>query len=75
MGKYDYDYDHKQKSNLFNLNSLYRRISDKSFIKGKKQYLEVLMMYFGLHQIVGDDENYWQEYMGKISDYSFQLTD
>lgn len=66
-----YDYDHKQKSNLFNLNSLYRRISDKPFIKGKKQYLEVLMMYFWLHQIVGDDENYWQEYLSEISDHSF----
>lgn len=69
-----YDYDHKQKGNLFNLNSLYRRISDKPFIKGKKQYLEVLMMYFWLHQIVGDEEDYWQEYMSKISDHSFQFT-
>ncbi|AIG26116.1 hypothetical protein EGH10_17490 [Brevibacillus laterosporus] len=60
-----YDYDHKQKNNLFNINSLYNRISGKPFIKGKKQYLEVLMMYFWLHEIVGDEENYWQEYMDK----------
>ncbi|MCG5254785.1 MULTISPECIES: hypothetical protein [Brevibacillus] len=70
-----YDYDYKQKSNLFNLNSLYRRISDKPFIKGKKQYLEIIMMYFWLHQIEGDEENYWQEYMSKFSDRSFQLID
>lgn len=66
-----YDYDYKQKSNLFNLNSLYRRISDKPFIKGKKQYLEVIMMYFWLHEIVSDDENYWQEYLCKFSDNTF----
>lgn len=70
-----YDYDYKQKSNLFNLNSLYRRISDKPFIKGKKQYLEIIMMYFWLHHIEGDEDNYWQEYMSKFSDHSFQLID
>lgn len=58
-----YDYDHKQKHNLFNLNSLYTRISAKPFMKGKKQLLEVLVMYYWLHQIVGDEENYWQEYL------------
>ena len=62
-----YEYDYKQKSNLFNLNSLYRRISDKSFIKGKKQYLETIMMYYWLHSIEGDDDNYWLEYLGKCS--------
>lgn len=60
-----YDYDIKQKSNLFNLNSLYRTISNKLFIKGKKQELEILMMYFWLHEIEGDDENYWEEYLNK----------
>ncbi|NLK34360.1 MAG: hypothetical protein GX301_02765 [Gracilibacteraceae bacterium] len=29
-----YDYDYKQKSNLFNLDSLYRKMPKKSFIKG-----------------------------------------
>lgn len=62
-----YEYDFKHKSNLFNLNSLYTRISDKPFIKGKKQFLEVLMMYFWLHEIEGDEENYWQEYLNKCS--------
>ncbi len=61
-----YDYDYKQKNNLFNLNSLYRRISNKAFIKGNKQYLEIVMMYFWLHQIVGDEENYWNEYIDKV---------
>lgn len=60
-----YEYDYKQKSNLFNLNSLYTRISAKPFLKGKKQYLEIIMMYFWLHEIEGDEDNYWQEYMNK----------
>lgn len=60
-----YEYDYKQKSNLFNLNSLYTRISAKPFLKGKKQYLEIIMMYFWLHEIEGDEENYWQEYLNK----------
>jgi hypothetical protein len=59
-----YDYDYKQKSNLFNINSLYRKISNKPFIKGKKQHLEVLLMYCWLHEIDTDDA-YWDEYIGK----------
>lgn len=57
-----YIYDHKQKNNLFNLNTLFPRISKKPFIRGKKQYLEILMMYVWLHQIVGDEDGYWDEY-------------
>lgn len=60
-----YEYDIKQKSNLFNLNLLYKRISDKPFIKGKKQYLEMIMMYYWLHEMVGDEGDYWQEYLNK----------
>lgn len=60
-----YKYDYKQKNNLFNLNSLYTRISAKPFLKGKKQYLEIIMMYYWLHEIEGDEEDYWQEYLGK----------
>lgn len=59
-----YEYDYKQKSNLFNINSLFRRISNKPFMKGKKQFLEILLMYYWLHSIDGD-EIYWQEYINK----------
>jgi hypothetical protein len=58
-----FKYDYKQKNNLFNLNSLYTRISGMPFIKGKKQYLENLMMYFWLHEIEGDEDHYWNEYV------------
>jgi hypothetical protein len=58
-----YEYDYKQKNNLFNINSLYRKIN-KPFMRGKKQYLEMLLMYFWLHDIEGE-EGYWQEYLSK----------
>lgn len=61
-----YDYDIKQKSNLFNLDSLYRKMPKKSFIRGRKQEFEILMMYFWLHNLEGDDEGYWQEYLNKV---------
>ncbi len=60
-----YDYDIKQKSNLFNLDSLYRRMPKKPFTKGRKQEFEVLMMFYWLHQLEGDDDGYWQEYLEK----------
>lgn len=63
-----YIYDYKQKTNLFNLKNLYPRISKRPFIKGKKQYLEIIMMYIWLHSIWGDEENYWDEYFSKAMD-------
>lgn len=61
-----YDYDYKQKSNLFNLDSLYRKIPKKAFIKGRKQELEILMMYYWLHSIESDKDNYWKTYLELI---------
>lgn len=60
-----YDYDYKQKSNLFNLDSLYRKMPKKSFIKGRKQELEILFMYYWLHDMEGDND-YWQEYLEAV---------
>ncbi len=61
-----YDYDYKQKSNLFNIDSLYRKMPKKSFIKGRKQEFEILFMYYWLHDMVGDDEGYWHEYLEAV---------
>ena len=58
-----YDYDHKHKTNLFNIDSLYRKMPKKTFIKGRKQEFEIVFMYYWLHEIVGDDEGYWQDYL------------
>lgn len=64
-----YEYDYKQKSNLFNLNDLYRRLPKKTFIRGRKQELEIMMMYDWLHGIEGDEE-YWEEYKSKVIENS-----
>ncbi|MDO7786094.1 hypothetical protein [Desulforamulus aquiferis] len=61
----EYEYDYKQKSNLFNLDSLYRDMPKKPYTKGKKQWFEILMMHEWLHSFVDKDESYWQEYLGK----------
>lgn len=60
-----YDYDYRQKSNLFNIDSLYRKMPKKPYMKGRKQELEILIMYHWLHSIEGDDSGYWQEYLEK----------
>lgn len=68
FNKYDslyWDYDYKQKSNLFNLDTLYRNMPKKSFTRGKKQEFEVLLMYCWLHQIQGDNE-YWDMYLENV---------
>ncbi|MDD9149275.1 hypothetical protein OYT88_11990 [Sporolactobacillus sp. CQH2019] len=57
-----YEYNYKQKNNLFGLNTLYPRISNRPFMKRKKQFLEILMMYDWLHSFENDDDNYWEEY-------------
>jgi hypothetical protein len=61
-----YEYDFRQGRNLFNLNSLYVKMPKKPFTRRRKQEFEILMMYFWLHQMVGDDEGYWQEYLEKV---------
>ncbi|WP_342743424.1 hypothetical protein [Domibacillus antri] len=65
-GYLDYEYDYKQKANLFNINTLYTRISDRPFMRKKKQMLEVLLMYVWLHSIDSDKDNYWEEYCSKV---------
>jgi hypothetical protein len=55
-----WDYDYKQKSNLFGLDDLYKRMPKKSFVRGKKQEFEATIMYFWLHGITSDGD-YWEE--------------
>lgn len=61
-----YEYDFRQKGNLFSLDYLYRKMPKKPFIKGRKQEFEILMMYYWLHGMVDDKEGYWQEYLDKV---------
>lgn len=37
----------------------------KSFTKGRKQEFEILLMYYWLHDMEGDDD-YWQEYLEAV---------
>lgn len=60
-----WDYDYKSEINLFGLNDLYRALPKKSFIRGKKQWLEAVMMYCWLEYMVGDF-SYWKEYEDKV---------
>ena len=60
-----YDYDYKQKNNLFGLDMLYRKMPKKSFVKGKKQEFECVLMYCYCHEweLL---EPYWEEYIDKV---------
>lgn len=64
-----YRYDYKRKTNVFNIDGFYNRFANKPFIKGKKKQLEILMMYFWLNSIEGDDADYWNEYLLQCGDY------
>ena len=60
-----YNYDYKQKNNLFGLDFLYRNMPKKSFVKGKKQELEGILMYCYCHEW-DKLEQYWAEYSEKL---------
>lgn len=60
-----WDYDYKQKNNLFGLDSLYRNMPKKKFTRGKKQEFEAVIMYCWLHGVTGDDE-YWDSYVSNV---------
>lgn len=64
-----YEYNYKRKSNVFNIDGFYSRYVEKPFIKGRKKQLEILMMYIWLHNIEGDDKDYWNEYLLQCGDY------
>lgn len=58
-------YDYKQKSNLFNIDSLYRNMPKKSFVRGRKQEIEATIMYCWLHSVTNDDD-YWIKYSSAV---------
>ena len=57
------------KTNVFNIDGLYNRLAKKPFIKGHKKQMEILMMYLWTHNIDGDDDNYWEEYILQCEEY------
>ena len=46
----------------------------KTFVKGRKQEIEILLMYYWLHDMEGDND-YWQEYLGKVVTYKSNADD
>jgi len=58
-----WDYDYKQKNNLFSLDSLYRNMPKKSFTKNRKQHFETLLLYCWLE---GQDQGYWNDYLNTV---------
>jgi hypothetical protein len=60
-----WDYDYRQKSNLFGLDLLYRKMPKKNFTRWKKQEFEAVLMYCWLHSVTNDDE-YWEEYSSNV---------
>lgn len=60
-----YEYNYKNLNNVFNINQLYRDIPKKKFIRGKKQELEVLIMYYWTHGVYRDEE-FWKVYIEKV---------
>jgi hypothetical protein len=61
-----WDYDIRQKNNLFGLDTLYRNMPKKNFIKGKKQEIEILLMYNWVNWFGGDESNYWDDYIKTV---------
>lgn len=57
-----YDYDFRKKNNLFGLDLLYRKMPKKSFLKGRKQEIEAILMYCYCFEYDGQEE-YWQVYL------------
>ncbi len=60
-----WDYDYKQKNNLFGLDLLYRNMPKKNFTRGKKEEFEAVLMYCWLHGVNNDDE-YWEQYVETV---------
>lgn len=59
------EYNYTKTNNLFNIDNLYIKISNKPFIKGKKKLLEILMMYMLLADFDGDQE-YFDKYLTRV---------
>ena len=61
-----FTYDVTKGGNLFNLDALYRKIPKKSFIKGRKQEFEVLMLHCWFTSMDDTYASYWDEYLEKV---------
>lgn len=60
-----YRYNYKNLSNVFNIDQLYRNIPKKKFVRGRKQELEMLMMYYCVQEHKHDSE-FWNFYLEEL---------
>ena len=60
-----WEYDYRQKNNLFSIDSFYSEMPKKHFLNRKKQYFEAILLYVWLHNIEGED-GYWEEYCARV---------
>ena len=52
--------------NLFNIDSLYRNKPKEPFTEGKNQGFEILLVYFWLHEMDGEDANFYKKVKNSI---------
>lgn len=68
-----YEYNYKKRTNLFNINGYYGRFGGKPFLKGKKKYIEIIMMFTWLNEVAGEndveDAEFFQNYLADFNDY------
>ena len=64
---FGYNYNYKKKDNLFNIDTLYKKMPKKPFTIARKKEFEILLMYYWTHDIDLDKE-YWQVYLDRVLD-------
>lgn len=64
-----FEYNYKNKTNLFNINGYYNRFGNKPFLKGKKKYIEIFMMFTWLGEVNGEDAEFFQNYLAEFKEY------
>lgn len=65
-----WDYDYKANGERFGLNTLYRNMPKKDFLKGKKQAFDAVMMHWWTHHY-DDDEKVWAEYCVQLEEKGY----
>lgn len=62
-GKYIDDYDVRPKKNRFDIDRLYNELADITFIRGKKKYLEIIIMFSWVTSIDEQFLDFYDEFL------------
>ncbi len=60
-----WSYDYKHDDNICNINEFYRNMPKKSFLKGKKKYIEAVLFY--IYSDFSKDTKAWNEYLNEFN--------